>query len=80
MCALLDRLRFGTLLSFIALVLGLLALIRSAVTALRVKLNATAAVACSGFFCFVNHALLDLARHFFIATEFLGVNAASASE
>src|SRR5215469_12144709 len=39
-----------------------------------------AAVACSRFFRFVDHALLDLARHFFVATELLGVNAASASE
>src|SRR5438093_6944868 len=39
-----------------------------------------AAVGCSRFFCFVDHALLDLPRHFFVATELLGVNAASASE
>src|SRR5436305_4657066 len=39
-----------------------------------------AAVACSRFFCFVDHALLDLARHSFVATELLGVNAASAGE
>src|SRR6266446_1327499 len=39
-----------------------------------------AAVACSRFFRFVDHALLDLARHFFVATELLGVNAASSGK
>src|ERR1700757_781056 len=34
----------------------------------------------SRFFRFVDHALLDLARHFFVATELLRVNAASAGE
>src|ERR1700757_349065 len=34
----------------------------------------------SRFFRFVDHALLDLARHFFVATELLGVNAASAGK
>src|SRR4030095_16676259 len=39
-----------------------------------------AAVACSRLFRFVDHALLDLPRHFFLATELLGVNAASAGK
>src|SRR6201993_188803 len=39
-----------------------------------------AAVACSRFFRFVDHALLDLVRHFFVATELLGVYAASAGK
>src|SRR5262249_56003091 len=32
------------------------------------------------FFGFIDHALVDLARHLLIATELLGVNAASAGE
>src|SRR5262249_9316183 len=39
-----------------------------------------AGIACSRLFCFIDHALLDLTRHFLVAAELLGVNAASAGQ
>src|SRR6476659_9259185 len=39
-----------------------------------------AAVSCSSLLRFVDHALLYLARHFFVATELLAVDAASSGE
>ena len=52
-------LRFGTLLSLIALVLGLLALIRIGVTALRITLCVRGAATCIAFI-FVGNVIMRL--------------------